>query len=85
MGWSIENIRPQMDSIFKAEGKAYRMNHPNALSPRVYLQHEGKLSQESKDKIVSLFPEFVYVDFFPNLEFGEDSVKFKQLKGRKIE
>ena len=85
MGWSIENIRPQMDSIFKAEEKGYRMNHPNALSPRVYMQHQGELSQDTKDKIVSLFPEFVYVDFFPNLEFGDDSVKSKPLKGRKVE
>ena len=83
MGWSIENVRPQTDSIFENEGKRYTMQHPNALSPRVYLQHEGELSIETKAMIASLFPEFVYIDFFPNMLFTSEPVKLKILKGRK--
>ena len=82
MGWSIENVRPQMDVIFSNEGKKYKMNHPNAMSPRVYIQHEGEISTEVKDTIVSLFPEMVYIDFFPNMSFGD--VTIKPLKGNKI-
>jgi len=76
MGWSIDNIRPQIDVIFDAENKRYSMQHPNALSPRVYIQHEGELSTETTSSITNLFPEFVYVDFFPNMVFtGEPPVK----------
>ena len=83
MGWSIENLRPQLDSIFQNEGKRYSMQHPNALSPRVYLQHEGEISTEIKHSIVSLFPEFVYIDFFPKMSFGDEPIRLKPLKGRR--
>ena len=83
MGWSIENIRPQLDSIFENEGKRYSMQHPNALSPRVYLQHEGEILTETKHSIVALFPEFVYIDFFPNMSFGDEPIRIKPLKGRR--
>ena len=75
MGWSIENVRPQMDVIFENEGKRYSMQHPNAMSPRVYLQHEGEISTETKFTITSLFPEIVYIDFFPNMTFTEPDTK----------
>ena len=84
MGWSIENVRPQLDVIFDGENKRYTMQHPNALSPRVYLQHEGEISTETKHLIASLFPEFVYVDFFPNMSFANEPVKIKPLKGRRV-
>ena len=84
MGWSIENIRPQLDVIFANEGKRYSMQHPNALSPRVYLQHEGEISTETKYTISALFPEFVYVDFFPNMSFAGEPVKTKPLRGRRV-
>ena len=80
MGWSIENVRPQLDVIFENEGKRYTMQHPNALSPRVYLQHEGEIPTETKHAIVALFPEIVYVDFFPNMSFDGEPVKKKQSK-----
>ena len=80
MGWSIENIRPQLDVIFEKENKRYSMQHPNALSPRVYLQHEGIIPTETQHEIVALFPEFVYIDFFPDMSFGEEPLK----KSRRI-
>jgi len=72
MGWSIENIRPQVDALFANEGKRYAMQHPNALSPRVYIQHEGEISTEAKFALTSLFPEMVYIDFFPNMTFPDE-------------
>ena len=77
MGWSIENLRPQMDVIFENEGKRYKMQHPNALSPRVYLQHEGEISTDTMSTINNLFPEYVYIDFFPNMTFTESDTKRK--------
>ena len=83
MGWSIENIKPQLNVIFGGEGKRYRMQHPNALSPRVYIQHEEEISTEVKDTIVALFPEFVYVDFFPNMSFEGEPMppKIRRVRG----
>lgn len=72
MGWSIENLRPQIDVIFANESKRYSMQHPNALSPRVFIQHEGEISADTKYTITSLFPEMVYIDFFPNMSFTDE-------------
>ena len=83
MGWSIENIRPQLDVIFEKEGLRYSMQHPNSMSPRVYIQHEGQVSTETKHTITELFPETVYIDFFPDMSFANEPVKIKLLKGRK--
>lgn len=83
MGWSIENIKPQLDKIFENEGKRYSMQHPNAMSPRVYIQHEGELSTEAQHAVVALFPEFVYVDFFPNLTFEGEPVKKRNIRRMK--
>ena len=77
MGWSIENLRPQLDVIFAEENKRYTMQHPNALSPRVYIQHEGELSTETKFNVTGLFPENVYIDFFPNMSFAGEPPKKK--------
>ena len=84
MGWSIENIRPQLDSIFENEGKRYSIQHPDALSPRVFIQHEGELSNDTKWLISSLFPAEVYIDFFPNISFGNSSTRVVS-KGRRVE
>lgn len=80
MGWSVDNVRPQLDVLFK--GTRYNIQHPNALSPRVFLQHEGELSLEMKDSIIRLFPEFVYIDFFPNMSFPD--VEVKPIRGRRV-
>ncbi len=84
MGWSIDNVRDQLNSLFQNEGKRYRIQHPNALSPRVYLQHEGEISTETKYSISSLFPEYVYIDFFPNMSFGDEPITLKPIRGRRI-
>ncbi len=84
MGWSIENIKPQLDVIFAGEGKRYSIQHPNALSPRVYLQHEGEITTDAQHSISALFPEFVYIDFFPNMAFGDSLIKLKPIRGRRI-
>lgn len=83
MGWSIENVRPQLNAIFAKEGKRYSIQHPDALSPRVYLQHEGKISTDTKWRISSLFPAEVYIDFFPDISFVGEPVKVVS-KGRRI-
>jgi DNA-directed RNA polymerase subunit L len=65
MGWSVEIIRPQLDAIFKENGIKYDIQHPDAMSPMVYITYEGKLADKVIRYIVDLFPEFVYVDIKP--------------------
>ena len=82
MAWSIDVVKPQVDAIFESIGKDYTMTHPNAMSPRVFIQHEGELDVETKRLIVALFPENVYVDFFANAYLG-NSTKVEK-RGRRI-
>ena len=79
MGWSIDNVKLQIDSIFKKEKKRYKIYHPNAMSPRVYIQHEGEISLDAKNAIASLFPEMVYIDYFPNLSLDGEDVKTNKI------
>lgn len=81
MGWSIENVRLELDAIFTAEGKKYTIQHPDALSPRVYIQHEGDISVETRYLISSLFPADVYIDYFPNVSFAGEPVKVVRKPG----
>ena len=71
MAWSLATIVPELDLIFAQEEKKYRIQHPNALSPRIFIQHEGNIEKKVINTIVGLFPEGVYVDFFPNVTFSD--------------
>jgi len=64
MGWSIDVIEPAIDLIFRSLGVSYQLNRPDALSPRVFINHDGEIPVEAKQSITSLFPETVRVDFF---------------------
>jgi len=64
MGWSIDIVEPAINMIFKSLKVAYQVSRPDALSPRVFINHDGELPTEAKQAIVSLFPETVRVDFF---------------------
>ena len=70
-GWSLETIRPKLDVIFNAEGLRYKVQHPNALSPRVFLHHEGELSNEAREIVTRIFPDGVYIDFIPEISLPE--------------
>ena len=61
MGWSIEIVKPQLDKILKEN--EYRIEHPDALSPRVNIYYNGEIDRLAMREIVALFPDFVYINF----------------------
>lgn len=81
MGWSVDTVAPAVDFIFRSLGIAYQMSRPDALSPRVFINHDGELPVEAKQAITALFPETVRVDFLnthiPGVTFAK--------KGQRIE
>jgi len=76
MGWSIDVVKKELDEIFRKgvfphyKEIRYDVTHPEAYSPRVYVRYEGEITASAKRKVVELFPESVYVDFFPNSHFA---------------
>jgi len=70
MGWSIDLVRKDLDSIFANMGVEYDITHPGSSTPTVLLRFEGDMPPPGVVKsMVALFPEFVYVDFLPNSTF----------------
>jgi len=63
MGWSLDIVRPQLDKIFQGLGMRYEAQHPDAMSPRIYIIHEKELPATTMKHIANLFPELVYVEF----------------------
>jgi len=65
VGWSIDTVRPQLDSIFKEAGRKYRITHPQQAHLGVVIEHLGDkdLHVRFKKQIARLFPEPVYIDF----------------------
>ena len=63
MGWTIETIRPELDTLFKVMKMKYTIDHPDAMSPRVHITYDGDLPIKTMEYIVKLFPDFVYVNF----------------------
>lgn len=65
MGWSIDTVRPELNRIFKAAGRKYRITHPQQPHLGVIVEHLGDkdLPVRFKRQVVELFPEDVYVDF----------------------
>lgn len=66
MGWSIEIVRSQINNILRPWLKnsvQYKIDHPDAMSPRVNFVYTGVLSEDQMKRIVALFPDFVYVNF----------------------
>ena len=60
MGWSIDIVRPQLDKLLK--DNEYRIEHPDAISPRVNIYYEGDMDRLTMREVVNLFPDFVYVN-----------------------
>jgi hypothetical protein len=73
MAWSLAEIAPRVDTMFSLEGKKYRLLQPSSMTPRVIIQHEGELSQDSIGIITALFPEGVRVDFIGNVTIAESN------------
>ena len=64
MGWSVDIVKPTLDLIFDSLDMRYTITHPQALSPRVFINHDGDMPVEAKQAIATLFPDFVSVEFF---------------------
>ena len=70
MGWSIDLVRKDLDTIFKNLEKQYDITHPGGAGQVVLLRFEGDMPPHGVIRsIAGLFPEFVYVDFLPNQTF----------------
>lgn len=70
MGWSIDVIRASLTAVFNALDRRYKLDHPDAFTPRVFINYEGDpISVTTMKRIVSLFPDTVYVGFFSNQSF----------------
>lgn len=65
MGWSVDTVRPELNKIFKAADRKYRITHPQQAHLGVIVEHLGDkdLPVRFKRQVVELFPEAVYVDF----------------------
>ncbi len=70
MGWSIDLIRKELDSIFTNMEREYDITHPGSSTPTILIRFEGDMPPVGVVKaITALFPEFVYIDFVPNSTF----------------
>ncbi len=76
MGWSPDLIKIQIEAIFEQHEvkMAWRLLCPDAVSPRVHLQTAGELPLEVKQEIAAALPDFVRVDFMPNVSWVGVSV-----------
>lgn len=74
MGWSELTARPDVDRIFKRLKLKYRLRRVLQPDPVIQILHEGTIGISSIKSILSLFPDFVYVEFVPDTTFNpEDS------------
>ena len=68
MGWSIDVVRPKLETIFKESGRKYRVTRPQSSQQAVVIEYlsteDGKdVAPRFKMRISELFPDFVYIDF----------------------
>lgn len=63
MGWSLDTIRPDLDTIFKNLGGKYEIQHPDSTYPSVFITYEADMPMFIKKHISNLFPDFVYLEF----------------------
>jgi len=86
MGWSLDLLIPRIDEYF-GEVK-YEVIRPDATRPYVYFNYEGEINLVLKKKLCALFPEDVYVIFYPytldNMEVTKKDVEFPQGKAAKL-
>ena len=67
MGWSIALVKPALDEIFGNLEIQYEILHPDSMTQMIYITYDEtvELPPRLLEKIIRLFPEFVYVDIKP--------------------
>ena len=67
MGWSIDTAIKPLRDIFKKEGRSFRLSHPMGPYPTVDIAYSVNgmkdISDLSKQAIIDLFPEVIYINF----------------------
>ena len=68
MGWSVDIVRPKLDTIFKEAGRKYRVTRPQSSQQAVVVEYlstddDKDIAPRFKLRIAELFPDFVYIDF----------------------
>ncbi len=66
MGWSIDTVKGDLDAIFRDLELMYKIQHVESTQASVMISHEKEIPINVIKHIVSLFPDFVYVNFVPN-------------------
>ena len=79
MGWDIDDIilNRVMGEILKDRYAGCEYSMASSFSP-VIIRHRGKMTIEERQKIVSLFPEFIRIEF----QFTEVKSNITQIYGR---
>ena len=69
MGWSLQAVGGDLKRIFKE--KKWNATYISSPYPKVIITYEGKIYLDTVEKILALFPDFVYIDFQPGTLFSE--------------
>ena len=70
MGWSIQVHKKEFENIFLRKKGEWSVQYIESSSPKVVVEYEGEIPVSLKKEILTLFPDFVYVDFHPNTLFS---------------
>ncbi len=69
MGWSLDILQDTINKVFGAV--EHEVVRPDSIRPTVYFSYAGEITLVQKRKLVSLFPDDIFVIFHPN-SLGED-------------
>ena len=84
MGWTVDTIKPSVDLIFRSLDVDYEIIHPESISPRILINHQGVIPVEAKEVVSKLFPENVSIEFH-NVRFPSPKNVIKKKKGKVIQ
>ena len=74
MGWSELTAKPELDRIFKKLGLKYAMRRVlQPGNPVIQIQHEKEIDIPTIGVILTLFPDFVYIELSANITFQDDN------------
>ena len=70
MGWSIDTARIELNRIFREAKRSYRLTRPQSAQISIVVEYattdtDDDLNNRFKQRIIALFPDFVYIDFIP--------------------
>jgi len=73
MGWNELVLVPRIDAIFRKQKKRYKVQWVASTYPQIRIQYEESIPLAAAQEIISLFPDSVYVELIPHIQFAEDA------------